>query len=362
MTVRGIELTAPATAGERFAFSVQHEGYYVLDEGVEGDWAHYTEIWGTNERCGLAMELLWWGPERSGIYCGEFTPSASYSHLLHVRRQRLDVLTAGSSDKFIALCNAGSCPSGAEGQGLEPGGRVEPPLVYGGGLERAGRRLDVRVGAGGRLLLVLGQDRQPLGTPENVQTGYFRMPANDRFGDAWYCIGDQSTITEVKEPGHHLASLRNITRLASCDTPEGSGTASLTVDNDWQVEASSSFADWNTAGLRAGESSCSGSSCAFHFYGSTPSSDDRRLFLDLSESVGTFIDPITTPVAVTRAALFQDPRPDAPIQVTCTLSGTISYDSTAITSVSLDSMSEYFTCPGEPVEDGALDFEFGLEW
>ncbi|HEY8944545.1 MAG TPA: hypothetical protein VIM73_09790, partial [Polyangiaceae bacterium] len=154
MSVRGIELKAPAAAGERFAFSVEHVGSFVLEEGIESEWAYYSEIWGTNERCGLAMELLWWGPERSGIYCGEFTPSESYTHLLHVRRQRYGVVRAASSDKFIGLCNAGTCPSGAEGQGLEPGGKVEPPLVYGGAIQRVGRTLDVRVGTGGRLLLV----------------------------------------------------------------------------------------------------------------------------------------------------------------------------------------------------------------
>jgi len=347
-----IRLDVPTTAGERFAFSVRHVGIgpFVI------------EVWGAHEQCGVAKELLWQGPMITGIQCGEFVPSDSYSHLLYVYRTQTKESYSFSMPE-LTLCKAGSCPAGAQGQGLEPNVPVTPaPLVY----ERPTvgqdfKSFDLGLDTYGHAILMLDAAKQPKGTPNQLTQGVLRMGPDDRFGDAWYCVGKGSTVVEVvHDPGAfqyvtYTVSLKNLTRLPSCANKLGTGSASLVITQEGTT-VTSSFSDLPTAMSYAQDQVCVGKSCRFLVADSQSGDPKRWLFVTPVKSVGDYFMPSAVPTAVADAILFNRRDPTLPLEISCSQSGTLTYNPADTTSLSLESMSDYFGCPGEPVADNQLDF------
>jgi hypothetical protein len=345
-------LDAPTTARERFAFSVRHVGLGPFE----------IEIWGAQEQCGVAQERLWRGPMKTGIQCGEFVPSKSYSHLLYVYRKQKDESYSFSMPE-LALCNAGTCPTGAEGQGVAPDMPVTPaPLIYEGA--RVGqdfKSFDFTLDIYGHAILMLDGTKQPKGTPNTIKQGVLRMAPDDRFGDAWYCVGKDSTVVEVvHDPGvfesvTQTVSLKNLTRLPNCATKAGTGTGSWVIGQD-ATTITSSFSDLAPAMPYAQEQSCVGTSCKFLIADSQSGDPKRWLFVAPVESVGDYFMPTAVPTAIADAILVNRPDPTLPLEISCSQSGSLTYDPAATTSLSLQAMSDYFACPGEPVDDDQLDF------
>jgi hypothetical protein len=337
-------LETPAAAGERFAVSVRHQGKGPFD----------VEIWGTHEECGVAEELLWWGPMVDGIQCGEFVPSDSYSHLLYVYR-KLRTESYSFSNPELGLCNAGSCPAGADGEGREPG--VTPtgaPLVVRATSRNTHRRaFDLELGVYGRMVLLHRDVKQPKGTPNPIHGGFFRMPPDDRFGDAWYCVGDGSSIVQSAENDTYDVTLRDVTRLPSC--ANGAGTLSVRYGLD-QFALTSSFDNLGSPNPYAVEQSCEGTFCAFLFQDYDTVESKHWIYLTPSESVGSYYMPTSTPTGVASAMLFHQATPDSNVEISCATSGSITYDPMAETHIDLEGMSDYFACPGEPIADDELEF------
>lgn len=335
-------LPAPTVAGERFALSVRHDGGGPVD----------IEIWGADGECGVARELLWWGPLVDGTQCSEFTPSAEYPHLFYVYRPRGEGNYV-SARLEVAVCRGGSCPGGVDGQGLEPGGPslIGPPLTYeyGGGLANP-HGYDLTIGGQGRFWLVRAGSRQPKGTPNPLARGVFRMPPDDPFGDAWYCVGEGSSLTESAEETNRLTlSLKNLTRLPVC--PLGDGSASFSTEA-LTAEITSSFSLLAGSELRTNARRCDGPFCSFRF---SSALHIRRFYLRAAASVGT-PTPTSTPTDVSEAFIVVQVNDPATLFLTCASSGTISYGHQGTTHVELGQMSETLRCPGEPIADDELEF------
>ena len=298
----------------------------------------------------------------TGIQCGEFVPPDSYSHLLYVYRKQKDESYAFSMPE-LTLCKAGSCPAGAEGQGLEPNVPVPPaPLVYENpSLGQDRKSFDLRLDVYGHALLMLDGARQPKGTPNNINQGVLRMGPDDRFGDAWYCVGKGSTVVEVvHDPGvfektTYSVSLKNLTRLPRCATKQGAGSASFAVTQT-DTTITSSFSDLPLAAPYTLEQSCDASNCKFLFADSTTGDPKRWLFVTTTKSVGDYFTPTAAPTGIAEALLFNRRDPTLPLEISCAQSGSLTYNPADTTSLSLESMSDYFACPGEPVGDDELSF------
>jgi hypothetical protein len=350
--VEDFRLDVPTTAGERFAFSVRHVGSGPFE----------IEIWGAHELCGVADELLWRGPMKTGIQCGELVPTKSYSHLLYVYRKQKDVSYSFSMPE-LTLCNAGSCPTGEEGQGLEPNVPVTPaPLVYEDAtVGQDTRSFDLGLDVYGHAILMVDGPKQPKGTPNNITQGVLRMAPYDRFGDAWYCVGKGSTVVEVvNDPGifqtvTHAVSLKSLTRLPTCATKAGTGKAAFVVTQSGTT-FTCSFTDLAPTMPYAQEQSCVGSSCKFLIADVESDGPKRWLFVTPVKSVGSYYMPTATPTSIADAILFNRRDPTLPLQISCSQSGSLTYNPADTTSLSLEAMSDYFACPGESLDDDHLDF------
>jgi len=213
----------------------------------------------------------------------------------------------------------------------------------------------------GHAILMLDGAKQPKGTPNDIKQGVVRMGPDDPFGDAWYCVGKDSTVVEVlHDPGAfeyvtHSVSLKHLTRLPSCATKRGTGTASLVI-TDAGVNITSSFIDLTSAMPYAQEQTCVGSSCKFLIADGQSGDPKRWLFVTPAKSVGDYFKPTNVATDVTEAMLFNRPDPALPLEMSCSQAGTLTYNPADTTSLSLASMSAYFACPGDAIDDDQLDF------
>lgn len=263
----------------------------------------------------------------------------------------------------LAFCPAGSCPAGAEGQGLEPSSPVTPaPLVYvNATVGQDQRSFDLGLDVYGHAVLMLDSSKQAKGTPNEIKQGVVRLGPDDPFGDAWYCVGKGSTVVEVvNDPGAfeyvtHQVSLKNLTRLPACASKVGTGTASLEITAEGTT-ITSSFGDLGLTNPYAQEQSCVGTNCKF-LIAETESGDPKRwLFVTPAKSVGNYFEPTNTATDIATSILFNRLSPSLPIEISCSQSGSLTYNPAGTTSISLESMSQYFACPGEPVALDQLDF------
>jgi len=339
-------LDAPTVAGQRFAVSTKHAGLGPMD----------VEIWGTNAECGVAEQLLWWGPMVTGTQCGEFTPSASYSHLLYVYRQQYDVDTYGFSMPELTLCADGTCPSGPTGEGLEPGKEpIGAPLVYEDSTRSIAGGFHLRLDLYGNVVAFV--DAATPGTPSAITQGVFRMPRYDRFGDAWYCMGEGSTITQI--PGEdffdrdtYAVSLKNITKLKSCATLNGTGDLSIFMDATGGA-ITGSLSPFAGSKLNVSPADCIDTACTFGLSASEAPYGERYAFVDAAESAQAPLDPMGMPVAVNGAMLLA--TADGSVTLACSASGSIEHDPVDTTTVILDAVASV-TCPGEPLDDDTFEF------
>lgn len=341
--VSDFTLEVPAVAGEPYAVSVRHDGVGPFN----------VEIWGTNEKCGRAEELLWWGPHVDGTQCAEFTPTRAYSHFLYVYRRLTDE-NYGFSLAEVTLCASGSCPAGADGEGLRPGRPISgSPLHYEITATNSLRNgYDWEIGGYGRMVLFREGSEQPVGTPTPIARGFLRMPKDDPFGDAWYCVGEGSTLTETQEDGPFDVVLKGLTRLPSCEGRARTETASIVISN-FMADITSSLGDFAGTGITPTENSCLGTYCAF-LLRNIPV--HRWLYVTPAASVGNYLEPIATPTDIVEATLFFQVDPAEPVRIACGTTGTISYDPGATTSLELPELSDYFACPGEPIDQDEHTF------
>ena len=58
---------------------------------------------------------------------------------------------------------------------------------------------------------------------------------------------------------------------------------------------------------------------------------------------------------VVEAAWFTVPEAGSPVRRACSTSGTLHYDYNGLSSLELDAIGDFVSCPGDPVEDTMLD-------
>lgn len=241
-------------------------------------WGPYNfELWGSTNTLCKAEELLWWGPFGAGTQCAQFRPSRAYTHILFVYRQMYSANYSFATPSTM-MCPGGTCPMGTTGTGkltatplTAPVGNYElgrtDRLIYG---------LDMDLGRTGRATVSWTGAIPPkkVNEAQPLSAGVFRMPATDPFGDAWYCTGDGSTLTEVRKDNFSTSSfqfsMRGVTRLGECE--ETAGTASIsasiylssTTGTYFAADIAGTISAWNGINMVASPD-CYGSACNMRF-------------------------------------------------------------------------------------------------
>jgi len=322
------------------------------------------ELWGTTSPspC-MGQELLWWGPFGPGTQCAQFKPSKAYTHVLFVYRQMYSSSNYSFATPSSMLCPGGMCPAGTTGTGktsdapiTAPPGNYEmtrfDPVVLG---------WDMTLGRTGRMTVSWLGDVKPAGQAQPLSAGVFRLPATDPYGDAWYCIGAGSTLTQIYDTGpignlkSVRVSLRGITRLGQCGATPGTG--SLSAAMDYAPNSSALFADisgtissWTGTGLTANQY-CAGAFCNFRFRGPSQSH-----FLHLTATVDNLGFSTTAPVAVTEATWLVQASTTEPFSMACSTEGTLNLDNNGPSTLQLAKVAGPIACPGTSIPNDSLDF------
>ncbi len=320
------------------------------------------ELWGTNtpSPC-TAEELLWWGPFGAGTQCAQFKPSKPYTHVLFVYRQIYKSNYSFATPSSM-LCPGGTCPAGTTGTGKTSDAPITAPLGnyplsrY----DRVALGWDMTIGGSGRVTVSWLGDAKPAGQAQPLSAGVFRLPATDPYGDAWYCIGAGSTLTQINDTGPIAGlktvqvSLRNITRLGNCGTTPGSGTLSAAMD--YAPNSSALFADisgsitsWAGTGLTANQY-CAGPSCNYRFRGASQSH-----FLHLTATADLSVNT-TAPAPVTEATWLVQPSTTEPFSMACSAEGTLNLNNNGPSTLQLAKVSGPIACPGTPIPNDSFDF------
>lgn len=316
------------------------------------------ELWGTSSICGQAGELLWWSSFATGTHCAEFVPSQAYTHVLVVNRQMKDVSSYFFSTPSMNLCPGGTCQGKATGNGKQSGVALTAPAghypLY--RMDSLSRGWDFGVGVRGRVTVALNGSRSTLDTPVAIAAGIFRMQEPDPFSDAWYCIGDGSTVARHEDKNGSTNSfdfsLRNITRLAVCSEHTGAGTLSWQIAN-FKTDITSTLPAWVAAQVTADEQDCFGVDCRYRFY-TTP--QIQFAYLNLGTTPGSYYSPTRQTVSVLEAALFTQPTALAPYELNCATSGSFYYDPAATSTLALSNIGETIACPGAVIANASFDF------
>lgn len=343
-SMNDIALATPAVGGKPYAISM----------GIEAEGKLQTlELWGANEECGGAEELLWWGPLSTGILCAEFTPSRTYSRIFYVLRNQS--ASGNSSVKTLAMtfCPSGTCPGGSDGHSSADGGElVAPEGPYspnGGGSFPGLWHWDI--GPDGHMQFVTTGAAEDGGTA-SVVGGVFRTSRADPFGDAWYCIGEGSTFSFVGAA--HTFSFKNITRLGPCKDHPGSGISSFTLVGSY-ASVTSTFDQLTASSLFANPGACQSDECWFAF--SSPGmSSPLQLFTH--EDLGVPAGMAQLKATIDEASWLKVPTNGDPLSLWCATLGTLRYELLGSTEVELNSMSGPFACPGEPVTRSTFEGRF----
>ena len=339
-SIRSLTLPTPLEADIASAISLE----------ISGGGPVEVELWGTDGECGAAKELLWRNDLSARIHCAAFTPTTSHSHVLLVTRQFDD-----SNYLFqitgIGLCSGGSCPE-PNGTGVGAGETLTATqrayLFGGGGLYKG---YAATLGVWGRIYM-LGDNSPSEGETMDIATGLFKAPTPfEPYGDAYYCIGAGSTVTRNADDEGFEVSLRNITRLGSCEEISGDGTLTLTrTSGDSELTSTLeplNFIDDIVNG------SCSGTECEWSL-----SDAPKFVWIDYwaAEDLGNWSEPTLVESAITQAAVFHQLDDDAPLELACGSSGTTYYDHDGTTTLQVDNLSDFARCPGEAIADDSYDF------
>jgi hypothetical protein len=336
--------------GIRNAFSLAISGNGPID----------IELWGNHSLCGNAEELLWWTPLASGTLCAEFTPSQAFTHATIVYRQ-IHNGNYAFGPSAVTMCPGGSCPGGTVGEGKQPGTKLVAPI---GNYEQmsadwfAGGAWELVFGGQGRIISGWLGNYNQMDKPQALGPGVVRMPGSDRFGDAWYCIGDGSfVVPRIDGSGFHRAfevSLRGLTRLGACAGASGTGSLSASIANN-EAALTTSITAWQASKLQADLDSCTGQRCSFRLVG------DPQLYAIITQNsgdTGSYYSPTHATVPVSEATCLFQPSRTAPFQLACATSGSLYYDpgTTGTSTFTLSNLGNPVSCPGAPVDDDQLDF------
>lgn len=339
-SVRSITLPTPIEAGVDSAISIEIAGGGPLE----------MELWGTDGECGAAKELLWRNDLSGRIHCAEFTPAMSHSHVLVVMRE-FDEGDYLFQITGIGLCSGGSCPE-PNGTGVGAGETLtaaQRAYSFGGGGLYKG--YSATLGVWGRAFM-LGDASPSEGETMEIATGMFKAPTPfEPYGDAYYCIGAGSTVTRNSDDEGFDVSLRNITRLGSCEEVSGDGTLTLTRTGS-ESELTSTLDPLNFVDDIV-NGSCNGTLCDWSL-----SDAPKFVWIDYwaAEDLGNFSAPTLVESAITQAAIFHQLDDDAPLELACGSLGTTYYDHDATTTLQVDNLSNFIVCPGEPIDDDSFDF------
>ncbi len=325
------------------------------------------ELWGTNTpgpAC-TAEELLWWGPFVSGTQCAQFKPSKAFTHLLFVYRQMYSVTPYAFSMPSAKMCPGGTCPLGTTGTGKLSDAPISGPI---GNYQinrytRIALGWEMTFGRSGRTTLSWLGDVKPAGQAQPLSAGVFRMPATDPYGDAWYCIGDGSTLTQIQVSGSFKGvqlALRGVTRLGECGETPGSGSLSATVSNipqtsNFTTDISGTISSWAGTALVTNQY-CSGAFCSFRFRGASQSH-----FLHLSTMETNLAAGTMGPVPITAATWLVQESTTQPFSMACSSEGTLnSMDSDDSAIIQLAKVTSPKACPGTPITNDRLDLT--IDW
>jgi hypothetical protein len=313
------------------------------------------ELWGAKAECGAVEELLWTSKSTGKTLCAEFVPSQAFTRLVAVFR-RLDEFSGSFSvwPSELSLCASDSCAETPDGEGRSASLTPRPLIgfykITGGG---ALPGYDWHVGAWGRMVLARDSSSSNLPTiTQQLASGIFRMPPHDPYGDAWYCVGEGSTVVHNRESKTYTVDLNNITRLPSCS--KGTDSASISdLPKTFVSDVTGTLSPFNGTQLFT-DLFCRSNLCSFSFRNDATSSYSF-LQLETDTDPETYSFPPRMTRAVLRADWFYLPQARTPFQRACGASGTVHYDADATTSVSLTNMSGLMTsCPGLPVADNRL--------
>jgi len=313
---------------------------------IEGGGKVNVELWGTDAACGKAQELLWVGPLAAKISCAEFTPSQPHTHLLFVLRP----LNGGnflSNVKAVGLCAGGSCPT-PDGMGRTANAPLSSAQQsYTLTPQWSANAFEGELGVYGRIFAT-GNGRLAKGQVMPITSGIFRAPtAFEPYGDAYYCMGEGSTVTDLGEDGMDL-SLANITRLGACDELEGTGTLDMTMGSG-MGNLTSSIAPL-TIPDDAGGGSCYGTQCNWSI-----SRERKRAWVDIfaASDLGDPIKPTLMESSLREVAAVLEEGDGTPFQLACGTMGKVHYDPTASSSLSVTDLGDLHGCPGTPIDENS---------
>jgi hypothetical protein len=329
---------------------------------VTGSAPYDFELWGTSTLC-KGEELLWWGPFGAGTQCAQFRPSKAYPNILFVERQMYSASYAFGTPRWT-MCPGGTCPAGTTGTGKLSTADVSAPI---GNYEfdtfdRLPGGADITLGRSGRMIVVSSGDLRIVGMAQPLTAGVFRLPATDPYGDAWYCIGEGSTLTWNEDGSGFFKniqlSLRGVTRLGACEETPGSGSLSATIYPSTTsgtyfaadvTGTTSPISSWGGTNLAATEH-CSGSTCNFRLRGAS-----QGHFVHVTTTSTDLNTPAPAPVPVTSATWLVQPSSTQPFSMACSSEGTLDYQVNDTSKLQLAKVSSPRSCPGTPLSNDRLD-------
>jgi hypothetical protein len=346
VSIVDLPLTTPLEPGRPYAIT--------LSPPVSGTIGGL-EIWGSEDACGPVDELLWYGDMEGRAQCVELMPTRPHSRLQFVTRmlEPLDGVFLGGPGA-VALCPGGSCPAGSDGHPLEPGVVLEPPIgVYEMGCSSNGfNGVACETGVLGQMLLIDDPAREAESTFDYsvYASGVFRMPPNDPYGDAWYCLGAGSDMLEDSGRHRRDVHLEAISKLPACEG--GDGSASF----EWMTSQASIAVTSDVAELAGPDfysrARCFFDRCTFTFRDSAADTS-THLYVIVDGDVNEGDGPVD--LQVLEAAWFTVPASGTPVRRACSTSGALHYDHEGVSSVELDAIGDFVSCPGEPLPDAVLD-------
>lgn len=316
------------------------------------------ELWGTDTPC-KAEELLWWGPFGAGTQCAQFKPSKPYADVLFVYR-KLYAASYSFGTPSTTLCPGGTCPGGSTGTGKTSDTPLTAPLGnYAlNRFDQLAAGWEIFLGYSGRMTVAAQGETKKAGVAQPLAAGVFRLPSTDPYGDAWYCIGEGSTLTQIEKDGWFKGvqfSLRGITRLGECGDAPGTGSLSATLvpssttGTYFAGDVAGTISSWTGSNFAASVS-CSGVECDIRLRG-TP----QQHFIHATTSVAPD-SAAPTPVAVDSATWLVQADSSQPFAMACSSSGSLLYSINASSKLELSKMSSPRACPGTPVANSSLDF------
>jgi hypothetical protein len=340
-------LVAPILAGTQAAISVATE-----TTPTDGT----IELWGgAGEMCGPMTELLWWNHVEDRRVCATFTPSQDVTRLSLLIRQQTPLRARFSGGmRDVSICPTGSCPGEQAGFGLAPGVTLQAPdQLY----ATLSPHLGFYYALGGYeegLFVLRYEDGQSQLTeePRLLKQGALRTGPFDRYGDAVYCAGEGSTLTDYREDREIAVRLQNLTRLA-CEGG-GSGTATVSIAHTSSGDRGTAQVTTSLPGYAASDvplaGECRKDRCHFHFVfdGGMTIQQGTHLQLVADGDLGTYLSPTGMARNILSATWVHMPL-DGDVEAACASGGQIDYDPEGTTTITLSGLDDPSSCPGEPV-------------